>query len=66
MSRHRPEPSILDRLQVGGLDPDIVAEWRTRKVDAHRKRQPCHCALCEPYGPPLTWATDSGGGGESR
>lgn len=38
----RPEPTILDRLQVGGLHPDLVAEFR----DRHRRRKPCHCAAC--------------------
>ena len=27
-------------------------------------RQPCHCVLCEPFGPPLTGANDDAGGGE--
>ena len=53
MNRHRSEPTVLDRLQVGGLRAEIVAEWRARQKaaramgDAHRKRRACRCALCE-------------------
>lgn len=42
MTRHYPEPTILERLQAGGLRADIVAEFR----DRHRKRKPCECRLC--------------------
>ena len=66
----RPHPTVLEHLAIGGLRPEILAELTARKSathllhamgDAHRKRQACRCALCEPYGPSLTGASDSGG-----
>ena len=67
----RDHPTVIEHLTIGGLRPEILAELKARKSaaelaramgDAHRKRQACHCALCEPFGPPLTGANDSGGG----
>lgn len=41
-------PTILDRLQVAGLDAEIVAEWK----DRHHKRTPCACPVCQAGGIP--------------
>jgi hypothetical protein len=35
-------PTILDRLQVGGLRPELVREFR----DIRRRRRPCFCSMC--------------------
>lgn len=39
----RPNPTILDRLMVAGLKPELVAAFK----DVHRRRTPCHCTSCE-------------------
>ena len=39
----KPEPTILERLQVAGLKPELVAEFK----DRHKKRRPCRCSACE-------------------
>jgi hypothetical protein len=36
-------PTVLERLQIGGLDARLVAEFK----DIHRRRKPCECRLCE-------------------
>jgi hypothetical protein len=38
----RPGPSILDRLAIAGLHPDLVAAFRDRR----RRRTPCRCRMC--------------------
>lgn len=35
-------PTVLERLQIGGLKPAILAEWK----DRHRKRTACACRSC--------------------
>ena len=75
MTRRDHHPTVLEHLAMGGLKPELLAQLKARQQaadmeralgDTHRKRQACHCALCEPYGPPLPGGTDSGGGGESQ
>jgi hypothetical protein len=37
-----PRVSVLDRLMVAGLRPDLVHQFR----DIRRRRRPCYCSLC--------------------
>jgi hypothetical protein len=39
----RPDPTVLERLQVAGLRADLVVTFR----DIHRKRKAYECRLCE-------------------
>jgi hypothetical protein len=36
-------PTVLERLQIAGLDAQLVAEFK----DIRRRRKPCGCRLCE-------------------
>lgn len=58
MTRHHPEPSVLDRLQVGGLKPELVEAFRRLhnwaelerqlRGDRHQRRTPFRCEPCLP------------------
>lgn len=53
-------PTILERLQVGGLDPDLVRAWK------RRPRRPCQCASCrEREADPPTATAAAGASGET-
>jgi hypothetical protein len=39
----RPYPTVLDHLVIGGLKPELIAEFK----DRHQRRTPCRCRLCE-------------------
>lgn len=38
----RPDPTILERLVMAGLKPEVAATL----ADAHKKRRPCACSIC--------------------
>lgn len=37
------DPTVLERLQIGGLRPELVAQFKDRR----KKREPCQCRQCE-------------------
>lgn len=58
----RDHPSVLEHLQVGGLNAELVREFKAR--DRHQKRRPCRCASCQPD--PLTTAIEAAEDEDSR